>query len=151
MAEYIAKIRAAASVLVGAVLYSLLNWIPLIGPFAAGVLVGYLVGGGFNRGLRHAAVSAALGAAAIAYALVFYDPLSLRTVPAVTLLFISWILLVWNTAGIAVASIGGGFGAVGKDLHSFLPRLVEQLTPKTRPNRGIDYLFCPVCGQGNAS
>ncbi len=140
-------LRSAASVAVGALLYPVFNWVPILGALAVGLSVGYAVGGGFRRGFNHAIVSSLLGALALAYVILYSNVLA-GLGNALTL-FIVWVLVVWNTVSIAFAGVGGGFGAVGKEIHSLIPWEIREFMFPRRERSGTDYIICPICGQGN--
>ena len=61
--------RTLLAVSVGAVLYSVLNWVPLAGAAVAGAFTGYSTGGGFRRGFRHATYAATIGTIIVFYAI----------------------------------------------------------------------------------
>ena len=142
-------LRSIAAVTGGAVLYALLNWIPLAGPFAVGLAVGYVVGGGFKRGLRHGLYGGLIGSLILACLLAHYRILAAEGMSSLLAFFIAWVLLVWNALGVSLAALGGGFGAVGRDIHSLIPKDIrDNLFPRA-DGTGVDYTICPSCGQGN--
>jgi len=150
MADAAGIIRRLFASLFGGLLYVALNWIPIIGPFAVGVLTGYLVGGGFRQGFKYGAYAAAIGSAITAYLLLKYG-LGSEPVNTMLLLFLGWVLVIWNTAGVVVAGLGGGFGAIGKDIKSVIPQDLIKMFRPSAPKPSTDYIICPMCGQGNVS
>jgi hypothetical protein len=143
-------LRSILAVIGGGILYAVLNWVPLAGPVAAGLATGYSVGGGFGRGFKHAVYASSAGAVLVAYVLSSYGILDSAALTAPMFLFVTWILIVWNLVGVFLAGIAGGFGAVGKDIRSLIPRNLAKIFVR-RSNDGVDYSICPGCGQGNVS
>jgi hypothetical protein len=142
-------VKSAAAVLSGAALYAALNFIPLMGPISAGAFVGYSAGGGFGRGFRLAFWAAALGAAAVFYLVFAYGLGAAGGAGAAATIILGWMLLVWNAEGVLLAALGGGFGALGKDVRTVIPPNLFELFGKRSPGKAVDYLICPTCGQGN--
>ena len=58
--------KAASAAALGALLYSVLTWIPIAGAAFTGFMVGYLVGGGFKSGFKAAALTSCAGTVLIA-------------------------------------------------------------------------------------
>jgi hypothetical protein len=144
-------VKDAGSVLVGGLIYSVLNWVPIFGALSAGAFTGYSVGGGFGRGFKAAVYSAAVGTLLTLYLLLEYAVGDLSGVNKVLLIFMAWVLVVWHMAGMLLCGIGGGFGAVGKDIRSIIPQGLQDMFEKTAQKGGVDYIICPNCGQGNVS
>jgi hypothetical protein len=145
------KLRSAAAVVFGGLLYAVLNWIPLVGPLVMGMITGYWVGGGFTNGFRHASVAAALGSTLVAFLLAQYGLTDASGVTTPMIFFIVWVLMVWNIAGIILGGIGGGLGAIGRDLHQLIPEAVRDKFREPMAKSGVEYIICPGCGQGNLS
>jgi len=140
-------LRSVSTIILGALLYTGLNWIPIIGPALVGALCGYWVGGGFKRGFNHAIAASVLGTLIIAY--VFASGNLLEHAGPTLGTFILWMLLVWNASGIVFTSIGGGLGAIGKDMANIIPQGIKDAFSPPKPKSGLNYALCPVCGQGN--
>ena len=151
MASWKSILKSAVYVLAGALAYAALNWIPVLGPLSLGIFVGYGVGGGFGRGFRHGAASAVLGTLIVAY--LFLQGGVLEPIASNRLLtvFILWVLLVWNCVGIFAAAMGGGAGAVGKDLKTLIPREIRDMLSARKEKPAQDYMICQACGQGNVA
>lgn len=144
-------LKAMAAVSAGAVLYSILNWIPLIGATAAGAFTGFTIGGGFNRGFRHAVYAAAIGTIAVFFLLAKFAMRGMAADNKLLLIFTGWVFLVWNMVGIFLSGIAGGLGAIGKDINQIIPPAVKEVFTSARKKAGIDYMICPSCGQGNVA
>ena len=169
---------AAAVLLAGGLLYLTLNWIPILGPLAAGFAVGYALRGSMpGTGFKAGVYAASLGVIGVAFLL---DSIGLfdssQTSPLV--LFVAmWVLLVWNIAGILLAGIGGMLGSLtgqakrivdilqsgaGFPLNISLgmpkPKRVVNLRPppayqKEKPQqedeKRMRFSICPQCGASN--
>jgi hypothetical protein len=144
-----ATFKSILAVAVGALLYAILNWIPIVGPVAAGLFVGVRVGGGFKRGFNRGIHAGALGCLIIVVILSGYDVFNAAGGSGLLTFFILWVLLAWNVLGVFLAGVGAGFGAVGKDIHSLIPRDIRDTLFPREDKNGVDYLICPVCGSGN--
>lgn len=151
MADPKETIKRAAAILLGAILYAILNWIPVIGALISGLIVGYLVGGGFKGGFKHATYASALGAITVSYMIASYGLQDVGNTNKLIMLFMIWVTAIWHLAGIFFSGLGGGFGAVGKDIFTVIPKGFRDLITRQRPKPGIDYIICSKCGQGNVS
>ncbi|MFH1055727.1 MAG: hypothetical protein V1744_06500 [Candidatus Altiarchaeota archaeon] len=149
MSDVNAAVRSVLSISAGALFYAALNWVPVIGPLSVGAFTGYVVGGGFKRGFNHGICASTAGAILVAYLLASYNILPTTGTNTLLKAFTIWVLLVWNITGILFAGVGGGFGAVGKDLQTMIPKGIHDMIspPKTKP--GVNYMICKNCGQGN--
>ena len=141
-------LRSAAAVLAGGIIYSALTWVPLVGPFATGVLVGWWTGGGFLKGLRNAAYAASLGSIIVFYMIAAYGLPPAGTQAPINLVFL-WMLLIWNVTSIIVAGAGGGIGALSRDVRTLIPTNLMESLSQHKPRKGVEYRICPSCGQGN--
>lgn len=125
MAELKKTVLTAAAIISGGVLYMLLNWIPIVGPLAAGFAVGYTLKENPLNSFRAGAYSAAIGWLTLIVLLGragFFNPSEIGNL---TLLLVIWILVVWNFFGILLAGVGGVIGS----LAGHAKRMVDALTP----------------------
>ncbi|MFH0861796.1 MAG: DUF5518 domain-containing protein [Candidatus Altiarchaeota archaeon] len=141
--------KTVFAVIVGAVLYSILNWIPLLGAAAAGAYTGYGSGGGFRRGFRNAAYAATIGGLLVICLAYVYALTDLTGANKTLIMFVGWVLLVWHIAGVLIAGLAGGLGAVGNDINKLIPTGLREVITKPRKKSAVDYAICPGCGQGN--
>jgi hypothetical protein len=151
MADIKTALKVAGAAIAGGLLYVVLNIIPLIGPLAAGFLTGYWAGGGFKRGFKTAALGAVVGSIAVAYAFIRFGISDSAGVSQLMLLFMAWVLLVWNLVGILLAAVGGGVGALGKEVYTVIPKNLIDSFKVGKDTPGLEYMVCPECGQGNVT
>ncbi len=140
--------KRAAYVLVGALFYTVLNWVPIVGALAVGFFIGYCSGGGFKRGFRDSLSAAILGAVIVLYLIVSSGVVSMDGKDLVLTAFIYWVILVWNIIAALVAGVGGGMGAWGKNLWTLIP---DEWFDDKNDRSGTEYVICESCGHGNVS
>ena len=142
-------LESSAIVFFGGLIYTVLNWVPILGSAVVGLLVGYKAGGGFRRGFNHGVYAASFGAVLLAYLIASQGILETSGQSLVLTVFIGWVLLVWNAFGVLLAGVFAGAAAVGKGFYSLIPlELFGGFSDATPPN-GVRYVICPSCGQGN--
>ncbi len=129
------KVRLILAVTIGASLYVLLFWIPLIGPVIAGLYTGKIAHSGMRKGLIAGFFSGISG-------FVF---LSLYVFPrwgVFNNFLLTWIILLWNSFGIILTTIGGAFGSI---------LLTRSGGEKERRHEESSHtlIVCPNCGFAN--
>ncbi|MFH1125787.1 MAG: zinc ribbon domain-containing protein [Candidatus Altiarchaeota archaeon] len=167
-----------ALVLFGGILYTGLNWIPVLGPLAVGFIVGYRIKGSPSEGFRTGIYSASIGTILIALLLSEIGLFSTPETATIAVILITWILFIWNLVGILLAGLGGiagslaaqakkMFGAIAPGIATIplnislgipKPRSVLRLRPphtsqqekhtSDAENR-IRFAICPHCGSSN--
>jgi hypothetical protein len=140
-------LRVLSGVIAGSLLYTILNWVPIIGPLCSGFVAGWVARCGARRGFTVGILSAAIGFLAILY--LAYS-VNLRIVSIWDILLL-WIFLVWNLAGFLFSGIGSTLGSALSEPIDLLSKL--QRHGKTGAGgKGRDamvYVICPNCGFGN--
>jgi hypothetical protein len=134
-------------IFLGGVVYTVLNWIPLVGAF----LVGLLVSRGFDKNIRESfiggALSGLLGSFIVFYLILSNEILSLSGEAIVLSGFILWTLLVWNIISVILVGVGSSIGSFGRGLAGFLPP--EWFDSKA--DKYTEYRICSGCSRGNPS
>jgi len=133
------------AVTVGALLYSVLNLIIIIGPLISGFVAGWLARCRVKEGFIIGVLSATLGFCISTYIINFAN---LRIDSFLNIL-IFWILLLWNLVGFLFSGIGGALGSMLSepiDLFSF--RKYRGRVMEKEPDAEI-YVICPNCGFSN--
>ena len=108
MIEFKERISTVSVILFGALLYMILNWIPVIGPLFMGMRVGRMVKGHPMKGAGIGILSAVVG---FFFLNVFIFP--------------NWdifgrvLLIGWNVIGIIFAGIGGAIGSMKSAISDF--------------------------------
>ncbi|MDD5111671.1 MAG: DUF5518 domain-containing protein [Candidatus Altiarchaeota archaeon] len=168
----------AAVISMGGLLYLSLNWIPVIGPLAAGFFVGYSQQGSTPKAVfRAGAYAGLLGVVGVAMLLDTIGLLDTSQTSTAIVFLTLWVLLVWNIVGVLLAGIGGMLGSLtgqAKRLVDILqsgagfplnislgmprPRRVVNLRPppaysNERPGhedeKKLKFSICPQCGASN--
>jgi len=116
-------VLTAAAVFLGGILYLSLNWIPVLGPLAVGFIVGYAIKQNPGRGFRAGVYSAALGVLMLALLLAETGLINPAETGTLWLLLTSWILFIWNLAGILLAGLGGMLGSLARQTKRMMDAL----------------------------
>ncbi|MBU0761604.1 MAG: hypothetical protein KKD39_01135 [Candidatus Altiarchaeota archaeon] len=145
MSRLSGRIRSLVFIVCGALLYTVLNWVPILGALIVGLVVSFGSGDGFRRGFRNGISAGLLGLAMVFYLVVANNILPYEGKDLVLTLFIYWILLVWNVLGAFIVGLGAGFGCWGRSIKTLLP---PEWFDDKNDSRGAEYRICS-CGQGN--
>ena len=148
------------AVLIGAVLYMGLNWIPIIGPLSVGIISVYISGGNFKKGFTIGLLSATFGFLAILAVISRFGVFSQlfgSSGTALMVVLLLWILFLWNLVSIFIAGIGGIFGSLISPRRFFARKIQEKEPIRIDiPKNEIasksnikTYIICQNCGTGN--
>jgi ribosomal protein L40E len=125
MAELKKTLLSATAVLSGSILYVLLNWIPIIGPLAAGFAVGYALKANPFNSFKAGVYSASIGTLTLGVLLSTSGFFNTLETSALTVVIATWVLVVWNFFGILLTGIGSFMGS----LTGQAKRMVDALSP----------------------
>lgn len=142
-----------AALVTGSVLYTGLNWIPLVGPLTVGFIASRISGGGLKRGFNAGIYSGLGGFTILMFSLHHFGILGqlfassgLSTLAGLLLV---WIIFLWNLVGILFCGVGGLLGAMVERTRRVFElghRFTAELFTGPRP---ATYVVCPNCGAGN--
>lgn len=148
------KLSFIFGITIGSLLYVILNFIPLIGPFLAGVTTGK-----FSRNLKQGILGGFLSGVVGSLLVFFIFSNWLYTWSIFGKFLAGSFLLIWNLVGIIFTTLGGIIGSA----FSFQKRIWERFTPekeeeevkrkilvvckncKTANPKGREY--CKSCGE----
>lgn len=134
------------AILLGALAYTGLGFLPVIGPLLVGFLVGYLRRGGPKDGFTHGIIASVIGSV-IMLILLFTVILPIQQGYTLPVLLASWILILWMFSGIIFAGLGGGLSAILWNAQDFIDnRFNFTETKNSRTRGGVSYTICPECG-----
>ncbi|MFH1787912.1 MAG: DUF5518 domain-containing protein [Candidatus Altiarchaeota archaeon] len=142
-------LSTAATLVIGALSYVGLNWIPILGPLAAGGVVGYLRRRGPRDGFRIAAISGVFGALAVVYLFAETGVLAFNDMSAFPSFLVMWIILLWNVVGVLLTGAGGALASMFFHAHDFLERRFDGGRERPGGSQGsASFIICERCGEG---
>ncbi len=138
----------ASTLAIGGLAYVGLNWIPIVGPLAVGILIGFLRRRGPSDGFRTGVACGVLGFLGVIYLLAATGAASLRGIATIPSFLILWILLLWNLAGIFFTGVGAALASMFYHAQDFFEHRIGY-TEKTETIGGAtSYVLCGNCGVG---
>jgi len=140
-------LKKILAVTVGALLYSVLNLIIIIGPLISGFVAGWLARCRLKEGFIIGVLSATLGFCISTY-IINFNFASPRIYNLLDIL-IFWIFLVWNLVGFLFSGIGGAIGSMlSEPIYLFSSRKPRKKKVMEEVEAEI-YVICPNCGFSN--
>lgn len=139
----------ASTLVLGALAYLGLNWIPIVGPLGVGLIVGYVRRKGPRDGFRVGVYSGLIGAVAVVY--LFYETkvLGLSGISAFPSFLIVWIMVLWNLVGVFFTGVGGALASMFFHAHDFLEKRFEPgYDSAQRREQVTSFIICENCGEG---
>lgn len=141
-------LRKILAVIVGALLYILLNWIVILGSIASGFAAGWVARCSSKCGFLIGALSAALGFCVFLYVMKFTS----LAVDTLLDFLLFWMFIIWNLVGFLFAGIGGILGSM---LYKPMGPLSKIRGSGGSRKSGIEpkvdvYVICPNCGFSNS-
>ncbi len=132
----------ALSVVIGTVMYILLNWIPVLGPLITGFITGFIARG---RAMRRAV--AGILSAILGFAILMFFVFSKWGFGNILLL---WMILFWNFTGIVFTVMGSILSSMLSTTADFISefRRFESVIPRAG-TKTIRFNICPNCGIRN--
>ena len=138
----------AATLLLGALGYVGLNWIPIVGPLGVGLIVGYVRRKGPRDGFQVGVYSGLIGAVTVVY--LFYETkvLSLSGISTFPSFLIVWIMVLWNLVGVFFTGVGGALASMFFHAHDFIEkRLDHGLDTRRMREHVTSFIICERCGE----
>lgn len=133
--------------LLAALLFVTLTWIPVFGPLAVGLFIGFNLGHGMFIGMKYSAITSLFSTLVISGVFIKYMAELTHSNPFLSA-FILWVCLVYNLFGVFVCTFGGGIGAVAQDIRGIFTANFLKMDSQKRVG-GKEYILCTSCGGGN--
>ncbi|MBD3260787.1 MAG: hypothetical protein GF334_03785 [Candidatus Altiarchaeales archaeon] len=139
------KVRPAAAVAAGGILYSFLNLIPIVGWIIPGATAAITIKKNPKTGFQAGVSAGLIGFAASTYILFAFGLFTEVANTALKLLIV-WFYLLWHASAIFFSGCGGALASGIKLLEDH--PLISPFK-SFAGNEGSKYVVCKRCGRGN--
>lgn len=135
---------AAVSVIFGGIMYSLMNWVPIIGPLMVGVFIGRSVKGGVKRAVTAGVLCVVVGVVVL---LKYVLDLSLLA----NILFL-WMFVVWHIVCLFFVVVGCLMGSMMSSTSAFFSQSkkfvggMHKYRSVGQEDEVKTFMICPRCG-----